>query len=263
MNARVRLERTFHAPVARVFSALVDPSQLVRWWGPPDVETSVAEIDLRVGGLCRWVMHPGGHTAVLRGPIVELDPPLLLAMAHRWDGDEAETLVTIRLEPAGDGTHLELIHQRLPAGVDPGEFTAWWQRAFDSLSAHLEIRSTSMNTSRTRDLCRAYFDAWTHRRGPDALGPLLAEDFVFEAGPMRVEGREQFLRMAAWPEGATTTLIVDAYEGDHGLQLYQATNGPVTVKIAEHLTVRDDTIVSTKTITDPAGFGAFMAGGGR
>jgi uncharacterized protein YndB with AHSA1/START domain len=262
MTARVRLERTFHAPPARVFGALVDPSQLVQWWGPPDVETSVAEIDLRVGGRCRWVMHPHGHVAVLHGRIVELDPPRLLVMTHRWDGDEAETLVTIRLEPAGDGTNLELIHERLPAGIDPGEFTAWWGRAFDSLSAHLE-RSTDMTTSRTRDLCRAYFDAWTHRRGPDALRLLLAEDFVFEAGPMRVEGREQFLRVAAWPDRATTTLIVDAYEGDHGLQLYQAINGPVTVKIAEHLTVRDDMIVSTETITDSAGFGAFMAGGGR
>jgi uncharacterized protein YndB with AHSA1/START domain len=262
MTARVRLERTFHAPVARVFGALVDPAQLVRWWGPPGVETSVAEIDLRVGGRCRWVMHPGGRAAVLHGRIIELDPPRLLVMTHRWDGDEVETLVTIRLGPAGDGTRLELIHERLPEGIEPGEFAAWWERAFDSLSAHLE-RSTCMNTSRTRDLCRAYFDAWTHRRGPDALRPLLAEDFVFQAGPMRVEGREQFLRLAAWPDGATTTLIVDAYDGNHGLQLYQAVNGPVAVKIAEHLTVRDDTIVSTETITDPVGFSAFMAGGAR
>ena len=101
MTARVRLERKFRAPLARVFGALVDPSQLVQWWGPPDVETSVAEIDLRVGGRCRWVMHPHGHAAVLHGRIVELDPPRLLVMTHRWDGEEAQTLVTIRLESGG------------------------------------------------------------------------------------------------------------------------------------------------------------------
>jgi uncharacterized protein YndB with AHSA1/START domain len=46
----VRLERTFEADIERVFRAFTDPDELVRWWGPMDVRTSVAEIDLRVGG---------------------------------------------------------------------------------------------------------------------------------------------------------------------------------------------------------------------
>ena len=94
MTARVDLERTFPAPAERVFRALVDPAQVVRWWGPPGVETSEAEIDLRIGGRCRWVMHPGGHRAVLHGRIVDLAPPTLLVMTHRWEGDTVETLVT-------------------------------------------------------------------------------------------------------------------------------------------------------------------------
>ena len=77
---------------------------------------------------------------------------------------------------------------------------------------------------------------------------------------MRVDGRDQFLASAAWPEAARTEMIVDAYDGEHGLQLYAATNGPVTVKIVEHLTVADGRIEASETITDSALFGAFLAG---
>jgi uncharacterized protein YndB with AHSA1/START domain len=267
VTPRVRLERTYRAPISRVFRALVDPAELVRWWGPPDVDTSAAEIDLRVGGACRWVMHPHGQRAVLHGRITELDPPRLLVMVHHWEGDDTETLVTMRLTDLGDRTRLELVHSRLPTTVDPDGFTRWWAAALDCLGHHLLARQYSGKdhamppTTATASLCRAYFDAWTNRRGPDALRPLLAEDFLFEAGPMRVQGREQFLAVAAWPAGATTEMVADAYDGDHGLQLYAATNAGITVKIAEHLTVRDGTIVATETITDRADFGAFLAAG--
>ena len=114
----VRLERTFEAHIDRVFRAFTDPDELVHWWGPMNVWTSVAEIDRRVGGDCRWVMHPEGTTAVLYGRIVDLDPPQLLVMTNRWNGQNEESLVTLRLTTVPTGTHLELIHQRLPAGAD-------------------------------------------------------------------------------------------------------------------------------------------------
>jgi uncharacterized protein YndB with AHSA1/START domain len=49
----VRLERIFEADIDRVFRAFTDPDELVHWWGPMNVRTSMAEIDLRVGGDCR------------------------------------------------------------------------------------------------------------------------------------------------------------------------------------------------------------------
>ena len=119
----VRLERTFEADIERVFRAFTEPDELVRWWGPMDVRTSVAEIDLRVGGECRWVMHPEGQIAVLYGRIVDLDPPRLLVMTNRWDGQAQESLVTFRLTSVPTGMHLGLIHQRPPAGADPLQYS--------------------------------------------------------------------------------------------------------------------------------------------
>jgi len=182
-------------------------------------------------------------------------------MTHQWEGDSAQTLVTIRLEAVAGGTRLDLVHSRLPSHVDPDEFTRWWTSCFDGLY-DLLVKESPVPTSETARLCRTYFDTWTNRRGPDALRPLLAEGFVFEAGAMRLEGREQFLAFAAWPDGATTAMVADAYDGDHGFQLYEATNGSAKVRIAEHLVVRDGKIAATETITDSATFSVFLTGGG-
>jgi uncharacterized protein YndB with AHSA1/START domain len=107
-----------------------------------DVRTSVAEIDRRVGGECRWVMHPEGQTATLYGRIVDLDPPRLLAMTNRWDGQAQDSLVTLRLTSVPTGTHLELIHQRLPAGADPLQYREGWDAALASLIRHLSQERT-------------------------------------------------------------------------------------------------------------------------
>ena len=41
----VRLQRTFRADNERVFRAFTEPAEVVLWWGPMNVRTSVAEID--------------------------------------------------------------------------------------------------------------------------------------------------------------------------------------------------------------------------
>jgi hypothetical protein len=116
-----------------------------------------------------------------------------------------------------------------------------------------------MSTEDTARIARAYFDAWTNRRGADALRPLLAEDFVFDAGPVHIEGREAFLGAAEWPARARTTLEAEAYDGEHGFQLYQAVNGMARIRSAEHLVVRDGVIAATEVVGDLAAFQAFMA----
>jgi ketosteroid isomerase-like protein len=116
-----------------------------------------------------------------------------------------------------------------------------------------------MSTEDTARVARAYFDAWSNRRGPDALRPLLAEDFVFDAGPVHIEGREAFLGAAEWPARARTTLEAEAYDGEHGFQLYAAVNGMARIRSAEHLVVRDGAIAASEIVGDLAAFQAFMA----
>jgi hypothetical protein len=119
-----------------------------------------------------------------------------------------------------------------------------------------------VSTEHTARVARAYFEAWTNRRGADALRPLLAEDFVFDAGAVHVEGREAFLGATAWPARARTTLHAEAYDGEHAFHLYEAVNGLARIRSAEHLVVRDGVIVSSEILGDMAAFQVFMAAGG-
>lgn len=115
-------------------------------------------------------------------------------------------------------------------------------------------------TTDTRRVARSYFDAWTTRQGPEVLTPLLSPDFGFEAGPMRIEGRDAFLAGAQFPNDATTSMLAEAYEGEHAFQLYLSSRGDKQVKIVEHLTVSAGVIVSSEVITDGSAFAAFMSG---
>ena len=120
-----------------------------------------------------------------------------------------------------------------------------------------------MATDDTARVARAYHKAWTNRRGPEALGELMAEEFSFDSDMMHIEGRQQFLAGAdasGWPENASTTLLAEAYDGEHAFQLYEGSNGDKNVKIAEHLVVRDGLLVSSEVVVDGAAFMAFMAG---
>ena len=61
-GATVRIERTFDAPVQKVFAAWTSEQVLQRWWhAMHDWETPSAELDLRVGGTIRIAMRDSTH----------------------------------------------------------------------------------------------------------------------------------------------------------------------------------------------------------
>lgn len=114
-----------------------------------------------------------------------------------------------------------------------------------------------MGTEQTEDICRRYFAGWTTRDSA-TVRSLLAEDFEFEAATMTVSGRDAFLEAGAFPAGAEPTMVAQAYQGDVGLQMYDATNDAKQVRIVEKLVVRDGLIRSSTFVTDNAAFMAFL-----
>lgn len=113
-------------------------------------------------------------------------------------------------------------------------------------------------TRETERIARSYFEAWT-TRNTDAAAAALAEGFEFTAGDMRIEGRDAFLDAGAFPEDATTTLVAEAYQGENGFQMYDATAGGRIVRIVEHLVVRGGAIQSSSFVTDMAAFMGLMS----
>jgi ketosteroid isomerase-like protein len=108
----------------------------------------------------------------------------------------------------------------------------------------------------TQQIARRYHDAWTSGDSTTVTA-LLAPDFRFEAGDMRIDGRDAFLASGAFPRDATVTMVAEAYQDDVGFQLYDATRGDRTIRVVEQLTVRDGKIASSVFVTDMAAFAAF------
>lgn len=111
--------------------------------------------------------------------------------------------------------------------------------------------------SNTEQIARRYFDAWTAGDTPTVTA-LLAPDFQFVAGDFSIDGRDAFLDSGAFPKDATTNMVAEAYQGDIGFQMYDATRGDHTVRIVEQLTVRDETIASSVFVTDTSAFTEFL-----
>lgn len=59
------ITRVFDAPRAMVWDAWTDPEQIVKWWGPRGFTLTVAEMDVRPGGVWRSTMHGSDGTDYL------------------------------------------------------------------------------------------------------------------------------------------------------------------------------------------------------
>jgi uncharacterized protein YndB with AHSA1/START domain len=112
----LHIERTYQAPIDRVFDAWTSETVLRRWFRTEDrYDESEAEVDLRVGGTIRVVMRDPARAAEYggEGKYTEIDRPRRLAFTWLWDGDSTRTLIEIDFEETGDGTHVRFTHRGL------------------------------------------------------------------------------------------------------------------------------------------------------
>jgi uncharacterized protein YndB with AHSA1/START domain len=96
----VDFERTYDAPVDKVWQAWTDAEQLKKWWGPDNVTIPECELDLRVGGRLYIVMEATeamgeykGTRWPMEGKFTEIEPNSKLTYeAKAWtEGDEEGT----------------------------------------------------------------------------------------------------------------------------------------------------------------------------
>ncbi len=141
-EGKVAITRVFDAPRALVWRAWTDPAMMANWFGPRGFTSSVPELDLRVGGSLRIVMHgPDGNDYPMKGVFLEVAPPERLVysnIALDKDGNhllEGETTVTLS-EQDGKTTLYLVSHMvgRVPiapqmlAGMEAG-----WTQSIDKL----------------------------------------------------------------------------------------------------------------------------------
>jgi uncharacterized protein YndB with AHSA1/START domain len=103
--------RVFDAPRALVFEAFTDPRHLMQWWGPSGFTLTIRAIDVRPGGVWRFVMHgPDGVDYENRIVYDEIRPPERLVY-HHGGGDDVEPVqfhVTVTFEDLDGRTRLTM-----------------------------------------------------------------------------------------------------------------------------------------------------------
>ena len=128
------MSRVLPAAPELVFRAFTDPGWYGQWWGPEGTSSEVKQLDLRVGGSYRVDMSlPDGNTAVMYGRYEEIDPPKLLSYSLAWEGEAAETLVTLEIEPHEDGTELTITHEGFVDSTRVDQHEHGWRDSLDRL----------------------------------------------------------------------------------------------------------------------------------
>jgi uncharacterized protein (TIGR03086 family) len=90
------------------FALVTQPDRLRRW------QTVSAYVDLRAGGAYRWTVAPG-HVA--GGTFREVEPGKRVVFGFGWEGNDDlkpdASIVTVTVEPEGDGSKVTLVHEGL------------------------------------------------------------------------------------------------------------------------------------------------------
>lgn len=97
--------RTFNAPAALVWQAITQPEHVQRWWGPAFLELVECTMDLRVGGLWRYVQRDPntGDLHAFSGEYREIVPGERIVQTERYEPiPGADSVVTMTLEARGD-----------------------------------------------------------------------------------------------------------------------------------------------------------------
>jgi uncharacterized protein YndB with AHSA1/START domain len=110
------IERTFDAPVARVWQALTTKEEMSRWF------FDLKEFKPAVGFEFDFTVEHQGMTYCHRCKITEVVPQKKLAFTWRYEGHEGDSLVTFELSATGDKTKLTLTHAGLETFPQTAQF---------------------------------------------------------------------------------------------------------------------------------------------
>ncbi len=123
-DEQILITREFDAPKHLVYRAWTTPELVRRWWSGQRGEMTIADIDLRVGGMWRYVMvAEGGFEVAFHGEYREIVPNERIVSTEVYEGipnAEAEAaLNTLTLtEEDGRTTLTVLVQHRNQEGRD-------------------------------------------------------------------------------------------------------------------------------------------------
>jgi uncharacterized protein YndB with AHSA1/START domain len=138
-DEQILITREFDAPRHLVYRAWTTPELVKRWWSGDHGTVTIAEIDLRVGGMWRYVLvTDGGFEVGFHGEFREIVPDERIVSTEVYEGmPDAEALNTLTLSEADGRTSLTILVQHTnkedrDAHINSG-MEAGMQTSMDSL----------------------------------------------------------------------------------------------------------------------------------
>jgi uncharacterized protein YndB with AHSA1/START domain len=112
-DEQILITREFDAPKDLVYRAYTTPELVKRWWSGQRGEMTSADIDLRVGGMWRYVMVASeGFEVAFHGEYREIVPDERIVSTEVFEGmPEGEALDTLTLTEADGRTTLTILVQ--------------------------------------------------------------------------------------------------------------------------------------------------------
>ena len=114
-DEQILITREFDAPKHLVFKAWTTPELVRRWWHAKRGEMTICEIDLRVGGMWRYVMvtTEGGFEVGFHGEFREIVPNERIVSTEVYEGipdaEEHAALDTLTLTEVDGRTTLTIL----------------------------------------------------------------------------------------------------------------------------------------------------------
>jgi uncharacterized protein YndB with AHSA1/START domain len=118
-DREIVIVRTVNAPRELVWRAWTEPTHIAAWWGPNGFRTTIHEMDFRVGGVWRFMMHgPDGTDYPNRVVYREIVKPERLVYDHSDDKPNPSIAfkATITFEDVGGQTKVTL-HSVFPTAA--------------------------------------------------------------------------------------------------------------------------------------------------
>lgn len=81
------ITRTFDAPRDLVFRAYTDPDLVAQWWGTDSLTTHIDKLDVKPGGLWRFVQKgQDGEEYAFKGVYHDITPSERVIQTFEWEG---------------------------------------------------------------------------------------------------------------------------------------------------------------------------------
>ncbi len=88
------MTRVFDAPRELVFDTYTDPNRIPLWWGPKILTTTVDQMDVRPGGIWRFIQHdPDGNEYGFHGVYHAVEPPERFVYTFEFEGMPGHVLL--------------------------------------------------------------------------------------------------------------------------------------------------------------------------